>query len=98
MLESNMSCFEQKYEMPGIPVSDGVLCGMFMVVTIEKKAKKFGLFLLSLYLCAEIESMINAFWWGNNKNNHRGIRWISWDGLCVLKSHSGMGFCKIHDF
>lgn len=51
MLESNMSCFEQKYEMPGIPVSDGVLCGMFMVVTIEKKAKKFGLFLLSLYLC-----------------------------------------------
>ena len=34
-----------------------------------------SVFLLPLNLCAELERMMNSFWWGNNDDNHRGIHW-----------------------
>ena len=32
-----------------------------------------SVFLIPLNLCAELERMMNSFWWGTNKMNHRGI-------------------------
>ena len=42
-------------------------------------------------LCEEMTSLIRNFWWGQQKEK-RKMAWLSWDKLCTLKSHSGMGF------
>lgn len=55
-------------------------------------------FLLLLDLCAELERMMNSFWWGNSRSDRSGIHWISWDQMCKKKSCGGMGFRKIHEF
>ena len=55
-------------------------------------------FLLPITLCAEIERMMNSFWWGCKDVNKRGINWLSWEKLSVHKSLGGMGFKRLHDF
>ncbi|XP_031106110.1 uncharacterized protein LOC116010736 [Ipomoea triloba] len=41
---------------------------------------------------------MNSFWWGCERERARGIRWKSWERLCVPKQHGGMGFRKIREF
>lgn len=36
-----------------------------------------SVFALPLLLCADLERMMNSFWWGKNGNNGGGIRWRS---------------------
>jgi hypothetical protein len=49
-------------------------------------------FLLPQTLGEEIQRMLNSFWWGSNRNNGRGINWLSWDKLTMRKEYGGMGF------
>ncbi|XP_050222666.1 uncharacterized protein LOC126672755 [Mercurialis annua] len=57
-----------------------------------------NVFLIPLDLCAELERMMNSFWWGRNSEAKKGICWASWDKLCKPKKFGGIGFRKIHDF
>ena len=45
-----------------------------------------SVFLLPSLLCAELERMMNSFWWGMNGKAYGGIRWKSWDKLCNYKT------------
>ena len=54
-------------------------------------------FYLPLDLCAELDCMLNSFWWGNGRDL-KGIRWMRWETLCVQKKKGGMGFRKLHEF
>ena len=36
-----------------------------------------SIFLLPISLCAELERMMNSFWWGQNGSGSRGIKWMS---------------------
>ncbi|XP_050238466.1 uncharacterized mitochondrial protein AtMg00310-like [Mercurialis annua] len=59
----------------------------------------FNVFLIPLSICVDIESCLNAFWWGNKKKEEsRGIHWSDWDKLCLPKNLGGMGFRKLRDF
>lgn len=42
-------------------------------------------------LCAELESAMTIFWWGEDKNK-RKMHWLSWDKLWDKKSSGGLGF------
>ncbi|XP_050233384.1 uncharacterized protein LOC126681873 [Mercurialis annua] len=55
-------------------------------------------FLLPLNLCAELERMLNSFWWGQGTSTHSGIHWQRWERLCAQKVNGGMGFRKLHEF
>ena len=55
-------------------------------------------FLLPIFLCSELERMMNSFWWDKNGLNSRGINWMLWDKLCVHQSKGGLRFKKLHDF
>ena len=49
-----------------------------------------NVFLLPHELCLELERMMNSFWWGGSNIGSRGIRWTSWDNLCVPKNFGGL--------
>ncbi|KAL8105516.1 hypothetical protein AgCh_029345 [Apium graveolens] len=49
-----------------------------------------SLFLIPHSICDKIEKKMNGFWWGQGANS-RGIRWMAWDKLCVLKYGGGLG-------
>ncbi|CAK8538124.1 unnamed protein product [Lathyrus sativus] len=36
--------------------------------------------------------MVNSFWWGHKRDWGKGIHWISWDRLSMLKIDGGMSF------
>jgi len=42
--------------------------------------------------------MLNAFWWGHNSANSRGLHWLSWERLSVPKTFGGMGFKNLRAF
>ena len=48
-------------------------------------------FKLPMGLCAEIESLIRRFWWGQ-KGDRRKVHWVKWETLCQTKSEGDMGF------
>ena len=54
-------------------------------------------FELPLGLCAEIESLIRRFWWGQN-GDRRKIHWVKWSTLCQTKDEGGMGFKDLANF
>ena len=54
-----------------------------------------SVFYLALDLCAKLERMLNSFWWGNGRNGE-GVKWMSWERLCVPKCQVGMGFRRLH--
>lgn len=56
-----------------------------------------NLMLIPLEVCDGIEKKMNAFWWGNTKTG-RGIRWLSWNKLCVSKAGGGLGFKSLRSF
>lgn len=56
-----------------------------------------NLFLIPMEICEGIERSMNAFWWCN-KTTGKGIRWMSWDKLCVNKTGGGLDFRRLRDF
>ncbi|MBA0635604.1 hypothetical protein Godav_021843, partial [Gossypium davidsonii] len=42
-------------------------------------------------LCRKLESIMNRFWWANNKSL-KGIHWSKWEPLCKPKCLGGLGF------
>lgn len=56
-----------------------------------------NLFLIPLDIYDTIEKKMTAFWWLNGGRN-TGIKWLSWDKLCVVKKVGGLGFKKLRDF
>lgn len=50
-----------------------------------------NVFLLPKTLCAEINSLMQNFWWGHKSNESR-IHWMSWKRMRLSKSIGGMGF------
>lgn len=55
-------------------------------------------FLLPKSLCEEIQRVMNAFWWQNNSTSNKGIRWLSWQKMCMMKNNGGLGFRDIKGF
>lgn len=51
-----------------------------------------NLFLLLTSPGEDIQSLISGYWWGGSSSSSRGMRWLSWDKLCVDKNHGGLGF------
>jgi len=54
-----------------------------------------GVFLLPVYLCEELQRMMNSYWWGTNQEHGRGIIWQGWDRLCRKKDIGGLGFINL---
>lgn len=44
-----------------------------------------------------IQHQMNDFWWGSG-GSCKGIRWMSWDILCVVKEGGGLGFKILNTF
>ncbi|GAU35225.1 hypothetical protein TSUD_205010 [Trifolium subterraneum] len=42
--------------------------------------------------------MMNSFWWGHNKEQSKGIHWLSWDRLSMPKNVGGLRFKSISAF
>ncbi|CAJ2645584.1 unnamed protein product [Trifolium pratense] len=42
--------------------------------------------------------MMNSFWWGHNKEQSKGIHWLSWERLAMHKNAGGLGFKSIQAF
>lgn len=57
-----------------------------------------SVFLLPVVLVKEIERVMNGFWWGGENRVSKGIRWKSWEHLCVPKKWGGLGFRKLREF
>lgn len=41
---------------------------------------------------------IRKFWWGSEKDEHKGMMWKSWKYLCHPKKQGGIGFRDLHAF
>lgn len=37
-------------------------------------------------LLNEIEKMLNGYWWKSGGNTNKGVRWLSWDKMCMSKN------------
>lgn len=48
-------------------------------------------FKMPITLCKEIEKDIARYWWKSHKEK-KGIHWVSWQCLSLLKYAGGMGF------
>ena len=48
-------------------------------------------------LCADLNSLMGRFWWGQ-KANERKLAWVSWEKLCFPKVDGGMGFRDLKAF
>lgn len=57
-----------------------------------------GTFLLSATLLDELHVMMNSFWWGSNGNVSKGIKWMSWERICVRKVAVDRDFRNLHLF
>ncbi|KAJ9188278.1 hypothetical protein P3X46_003649 [Hevea brasiliensis] len=57
-----------------------------------------SVFLLPLDLCAELECMMNSFWWGSGGRGQGEIRWKRWELLCRLKVVGGLSFHRVYEF
>lgn len=56
-----------------------------------------SLFLLPGSVCNDIEKLMNGFWWGGGVNE-KGIRWLWWDKISVVKSNGGLGLKQLRTF
>ncbi|CAN1744284.1 Putative ribonuclease H protein At1g65750 [Linum perenne] len=57
-----------------------------------------NVFVLPVTMIAELERMLNSFWWGTKNSGGQGISWMRWERLCVRKEDGGMGFKDLHAF
>lgn len=70
-------------------------------VLIKSMAQAIPSYCMSIYLfshslCDEIQKMINSFCCKPTEG--KGIRWMCWDRLLVLKEDEGMGFRDLQTF
>lgn len=56
-----------------------------------------SVFKLPQTFLAELESLMTNFLWGQ-KDKERKVHWISWNRMCIPKSHEGLGFKKLNTF
>lgn len=42
--------------------------------------------------------MLNGYWWSSGNNDCKGLRWLSWDALSVIKCKGGLGFKSMYRF
>lgn len=65
-----------------------------MVKNVAQSIPSYSMscFLLPKSLCLEIEKMMNGYWWGLNKNKSKGIRWLAWNKMVVLKCKGALVF------
>lgn len=42
--------------------------------------------------------MLNPFWWGSNKQEDKGIKWLPWDKLTIKKKFGELGLRNMHAF
>ncbi|XP_048595626.1 uncharacterized protein LOC125577794 [Brassica napus] len=54
-------------------------------------------FLLPLEICENLASAIARFWWSSNPPK-RGIHWVKWEKVCLLREEGEIGFRMIHEF
>ncbi|CAL9001924.1 unnamed protein product [Prunus brigantina] len=54
-------------------------------------------FQLPINLCKEIEREIIWYWWKGHKE-HKGIHWVGWHHLSMMKEAGGMGFRDLRCF
>jgi len=45
-----------------------------------------SLFLIHAYVIDDIEKMLDAYWWGNNRTQSKDITWMSWKSLSVCEN------------
>ncbi|KAL8158305.1 hypothetical protein AgCh_002851 [Apium graveolens] len=57
-----------------------------------------NLLLIPEEICDDIEKIMNSFWWCNGSSTSKGIKWISWKRLCVVKEGGGLGMKDLHNF
>lgn len=55
-------------------------------------------FLLPKSLCKELEKMMNSYWWGSKEVNKKGIKWLSWTNMSMVKGAGGLGFRDLYGF
>lgn len=55
-------------------------------------------FLIPKSLCLEMERTMNSFWWTSNSDNRKGVKWMSWEKMCLPKCSGGLGFRSLHGF
>ncbi|CAN1810998.1 Putative ribonuclease H protein At1g65750 [Linum perenne] len=72
-------------------------------VLIKAVAQAIPTYCMSVYflpnlLTAELERMMNSFWWGTNGRGGGGINWMAWERICVRKEAGGMGFRDLRNF
>ncbi|CAN1824958.1 Putative ribonuclease H protein At1g65750 [Linum perenne] len=72
-------------------------------VLIKAVAQAIPTYCMSVYLLpnlltAELERMMNSFWWGTNGHGGGGINWMAWERTCVRKEAGGMGFRDLRSF
>ena len=56
-----------------------------------------SIFLIPKGLCAEINSMMEKFWWGHQENDSH-IHWMRWGQLRLSKDRGGFGFRDLVSF
>lgn len=42
--------------------------------------------------------MLNSFWWSSGKDNRKGVKWLSWDGMSKPNCKGRLGFRYLHGF
>lgn len=47
--------------------------------------------------CDEIQALVCQFWWGQ-RENERGIQWVSWDNMTEVQGRGGMGYQELQCF
>jgi hypothetical protein len=60
-------------------------------------AYSISVFQLPKKLCTTLNSMTRRFWWGN-RDDKKGVSWISWERLRQSKLLGGMGFRDLEVF
>jgi hypothetical protein len=56
------------------------------------------MFILPSSFDADIEKMINAFWWRGGNANSKSIRWLACERLTCPKDKGGLSFCNFGAF
>ena len=71
-------------------------------VLLKSVIQSIPTYMMSLFaipegILNEINSMCARFWWGA-RGTERKMHWVSWEKLCLPKSHGGMGFRDLRVF
>jgi len=48
-----------------------------------------GIYSIPNSIIVDIEKMMNSFWWGHNRQDVKGINWMSWERLSINKKDGG---------